>query len=290
MDDAGNFTWVKPLAPIKLPGGLIPVGASFPAFTQCQALVLKNTPQSAFHVLAGLWAHRLVTKSEEFDQWLKPAGFPFPWIDDNAPEPLASQDIGAITISLFEENIANAGCEVIVNAANEGLWMGGGVAGALRSRGGYEIEKEARTHAPATVGDVVLTSPGKLSALQIYHAVVIDQLHMTGTQLSMVEVSFKKIIQTALANRVSSIAVPMLGCGVGGLLTADVAQSYLRICQGFVQPNKNPLLIFLVERDPDNITNTAKIIGAPLIDDKDDPEIIDFLKKYEESLKKGTEE
>jgi O-acetyl-ADP-ribose deacetylase (regulator of RNase III) len=52
--------------------------------------------------------------------------------------------------------------------------MGGGVAAALRSRGGIEVHQEAIRHAPARIGSVVRTGAGRLAARYVYHAVVID--------------------------------------------------------------------------------------------------------------------
>jgi O-acetyl-ADP-ribose deacetylase (regulator of RNase III) len=290
MTDAANslerFTWIKPTMPIKFPGGFIPAGISFPCFPKSQIIILKGEEQSGFHALAGLWAYKLSCNSEDFDQFLKVAGFPFPWGDSRAPVPLVFREIGTISLFLFEENIANACSEVIMNAANEGLWMGGGVAGALRSRGGYDIEKEARKHAPARLGDVVATFPGTLKALQIFHAVVIDQHHMTRSELSMVESSFSKTLETAIAERISSVTVPMLGCGVGGLETIDVATSYLNICEQIASSTRHPLMVVLVERDTDNIKNTVSVLTENKIPLKDDKEVLDFLKQYEDSVKK----
>ncbi|HNQ79122.1 MAG TPA: macro domain-containing protein [Acidobacteriota bacterium] len=280
-----RFTQIKTTAPIVFPGGFIPAGTSFPCFPKSQILILKGAEQAGFHALAGMWAYRLASGSEEFDRFLKIAGFPFPWMDDRAPVPLVFREIGTISLYLFEENIANACCEVVMNAANEGLWMGGGVAGALRSRGGLDIEKEARRHAPARLGDIVVTFPGNLKALQIYHAVVIDQHHMTRSELSMVESSFSKTLEMAIAEKVSGVTAPMLGCGVGGLETADVASSYLKICEQASASTKNPLMVVLVERDPDNIKNTVTALTETNVALNDDKEVLDFLKQYEESLK-----
>lgn len=285
-DPKERFTRVRTAARIVFPGGEIPAGISIPCFPKSQIVILKGTEQAGFHALAGMWAFRLVEGSKEFDRFLADAGFPFPWAGGKAPKPLINMEIGSISLSLFEENIANACCEVLMNAANEGLWMGGGVAGALRSRGGYDIEKEARRQAPARLGDIAVTFPGKLKALQIYHAVVIDQHHMTRSELPMVESCFQKTLDMAVEGRVSGVTVPMLGCGVGGLETEDVAAVYKRICNKMSGTTRHPLMVVLVERDPDNIEKTVKALGQEEVPLKDDDEVIDFLKQYEESLKK----
>jgi len=285
-ENAGErFTQIKTMVPIVFPGGSIPAGTSLPCFPRSQVLIQKGTEQAGFHALAGMWAFRLAEGSKEFDRFLMDAGFPFPWTGGKAPKPLINIEIGSISLSLFEENIANACCEVLMNAANEGLWMGGGVAGALRSRGGYDIEREARRQAPARLGDIVTTFPGKLKALQIYHAVVIDQHHMTRSELPMVESCFQKTLDMAVEARVSGVTVPMLGCGVGGLETADVAAAYKRICNKMSGTTRHPLMVVLVERDQENIEKTVKALGEEQVPLKDDDEVLDFIKSYEDSLK-----
>lgn len=283
-DVSEKFAWIKAPAPITLPGLSIPAGTSFPCFPKSQLIIAKNVEQAGFHALVGLWAFRTAEGSREFDRFLIEAGFPFPWRGGSAPTPLVSLETGAISIHLFQENIADVCSEVIINAANEGLWMGGGVAGALRSRGGYDIEKEARRHAPAALGDIVRTFPGKLKALEVYHAVVIDQHHMTRSELPMVESCFRKTLETAVEGRVSSVTVPMLGCGVGGLETADVAASYKRICEQVAVSSKHPLMVILVERDEDNIQNTAKALKEEKVALNEDKEVMDFLAQYEKRL------
>jgi O-acetyl-ADP-ribose deacetylase (regulator of RNase III) len=102
----------------------------------------------------------------------------------------------------------------------------------------------------------------------------------------MVESSFSKTLETAIAERISSVTVPMLGCGVGGLETIDVATSYLNICEQIASSTRHPLMVVLVERDTDNIKNTVSVLTENKIPLKDDKEVLDFLKQYEDSVKK----
>ena len=60
--------------------------------------------------------------------------------------------------------------EAIVNPANSLGVMGGGVALAIRRKGGREIEEEARAKAPIHVGSAVLTTGGRLKARHVIHA------------------------------------------------------------------------------------------------------------------------
>ena len=60
--------------------------------------------------------------------------------------------------------------DAVVNAANTELWMGSGVAGALKRRGGEEIEREAVRQAPIALGDAVRTGAGALPNRHVIHA------------------------------------------------------------------------------------------------------------------------
>ena len=65
--------------------------------------------------------------------------------------------IGQTAIETQKGDITRAQVEAIVNAANNHLWMGGGVAGALKRAGGAEIESEAMAKGPVEVGEAVVT-------------------------------------------------------------------------------------------------------------------------------------
>src|SRR5262249_32511882 len=127
------------------------------------------------------------------------------------------QTFGSVTVSLVNDNIAARGADVLVNAANNQLHMGGGVAAALRSRGGIEIHQEAVRHAPARIGSVIRTGAGKLPATYVYHAVVIDYSVSKGTSLADVAEVTRNLIGLAITDGVRTMALPLFGAGVGGL-------------------------------------------------------------------------
>jgi O-acetyl-ADP-ribose deacetylase (regulator of RNase III) len=74
-------------------------------------------------------------------------------------------------IILKKGDITEAETDVIVNAANAQLKMGGGVAGAIRNKGGPEIQKECDEKSPISVGEAVITTGGNLKANYVIHAV-----------------------------------------------------------------------------------------------------------------------
>ena len=74
-------------------------------------------------------------------------------------------------LELLEGDITELRVDAIVNAANEQLQLGGGVAGAIRKKGGESIQKECDRIGSTPVGTAVLTGAGELEARHVIHAV-----------------------------------------------------------------------------------------------------------------------
>ncbi|MFX1337019.1 MAG: macro domain-containing protein [Promethearchaeota archaeon] len=74
-------------------------------------------------------------------------------------------------IKLVQGDITELDTDVIVNAANAQLIMGGGVAGAIRRKGGPKIQEECDKKSPTFVGGAVITTGGNLKANYVIHAV-----------------------------------------------------------------------------------------------------------------------
>ena len=74
-------------------------------------------------------------------------------------------------LELKQGDITDADCDAIVNAANADLVMGGGVAGAIRRKGGEVIQDECSRIGRIRVGEAVMTRGGGLRARHVIHAV-----------------------------------------------------------------------------------------------------------------------
>ncbi|OFW33798.1 MAG: hypothetical protein A3G76_03590, partial [Acidobacteria bacterium RIFCSPLOWO2_12_FULL_65_11] len=119
-----------------------------------------------------------------------------------------------LTIEILDGDIAAQSTDAIVNAANNAFWMGAGVAGAIKARGGREIEVEAMAQGPVEPGECVVTSGGRLAARHVIHAAVMGQdLRTSG---ALIDRATRRTL--ALADRLGlvSIALPAFGTGVGG--------------------------------------------------------------------------
>ena len=127
-----------------------------------------------------------------------------------------------IEIEVYQGDITQLELDALVNAANNRLWMGGGVAGALKRAGGKEIEAEAVKKGPIPIGEAVVTGAGKLKAKYIIHAAVMGQDLKTDAE--KLRQATKNSLLRADELGIKSIAFPALGTGVGGFPLNECAR------------------------------------------------------------------
>ena len=74
-------------------------------------------------------------------------------------------------IVIIQGDITEQDCDAVVNVANDRLWMGGGVAGAIKRKGGEDIEKEAVSRGPIPLGNAVVARAGRLKPKEVIQAI-----------------------------------------------------------------------------------------------------------------------
>jgi O-acetyl-ADP-ribose deacetylase len=119
-----------------------------------------------------------------------------------------------VILEITDGDIAAETTEAVVNAANNHFWMGAGVAGALKARGGTAIESEAMAQGPVEPGACVLTSGGRLKARHVIHAAVMGQDLQTSA--AIIGRATRNALRMADAHGVTSMSLPAFGTGVGG--------------------------------------------------------------------------
>ena len=132
-------------------------------------------------------------------------------------------------ITFVQGDIAQQDVDAIVNAANNHLWMGAGVAGAIKRAGGREIETEAVAKGPIPIGEAVATGAGRLKARYVIHAAVMGQ--DLRTDADKVRRATQATLRRADELGVTSIAFPALGTGVGGFPLDECARIMLDAVQ-----------------------------------------------------------
>lgn len=122
--------------------------------------------------------------------------------------------IGDCELKVVLGDITDCDTDAIVNAANNELEMGGGVAGAIKRKGGQIIEDEAVKKGPIKIGDAIATGAGKLKARHVIHAATMGLDHKTDE--IKIRDSCSSALKVADSLKIKSVALPALGCGVGG--------------------------------------------------------------------------
>ncbi len=127
-----------------------------------------------------------------------------------------------INIEVYKGDITQLELDALVNAANNRLWMGGGVAGALKRVGGKEIEAEAVKKGPVPIGEAMVTGAGRLKARYVIHAAVMGQDLKTDAE--KIRQATRNSLLRADELGLKSIAFPALGTGVGGFPRDECAR------------------------------------------------------------------
>lgn len=147
-------------------------------------------------------------------------------------------------IQVVEGDITDQETTAVVNAANNHLWMGGGVAGALKRKGGETIEEEAVALGPVEVGTSVLTGAGKLRARHVIHAAVMGQdLH---TDEAKIRSASRSALELAGRHGLESVSVPALGTGVGGFSLHHCARIMIEEAIRFLMENPKTRIVRFV--------------------------------------------
>ena len=131
--------------------------------------------------------------------------------------------VGPTDVILDRGDITEFEVDAIVNAANNHLWMGTGVAGAIKRKGGTIIEEDAVRQGPIKVGEVVVTTAGNLPASYVIHAAVMGQDLASSPEI--VRRATLAALRRAEEMRLSSVAFPAFATGVGRMAPKDAAEA-----------------------------------------------------------------
>jgi O-acetyl-ADP-ribose deacetylase (regulator of RNase III) len=117
-------------------------------------------------------------------------------------------------VELVRGDITQLGVDAIVTGTNDQLWMGTGVAGAIKRIGGQVIEDEARAQAPIELGDAVPTTGGELKARWVVHAAVTGE--NSSTDATTIAKATRRSLEVAEMLGARTVALPAFTVGVGG--------------------------------------------------------------------------
>jgi len=139
--------------------------------------------------------------------------------------------INHTTLELIQGDITEMETEAIVNAANERLAHGGGVAGVISRACGPTIQRESdewvRNHGPVRTGSAAITSGGRLRARYVIHAVgpIYDG---TPRSAELLGSAVRAALEMADEHNLRSIALPAVSTGIFGYPIQEAARVMLR--------------------------------------------------------------
>lgn len=123
-----------------------------------------------------------------------------------------------VSLRVVQGDLTEEPVEAVVNAANEHLQHGGGVAGAIRRRGGPTIQKESdawvREHGPVKTGTAAITGGGALSARYVIHAV--GPVWGSGNDEAKLASAVHSALTLAGQRQLTSLSIPGISSGIFG--------------------------------------------------------------------------
>jgi O-acetyl-ADP-ribose deacetylase (regulator of RNase III) len=146
-------------------------------------------------------------------------------------------------LEVVEGDITTLEVDAIANAANNHLWMGAGVAGAIKRAGGEEIEREAVQQGPIEIGDAVATGAGRLRARWVVHGAVMGQDLRTNGEL--VRRTTESCLRVADELGAETLALPAFGTGVGGFPLDECARIMVDAARAY-EPSSLQRVVFAV--------------------------------------------
>ena len=152
-------------------------------------------------------------------------------------------------IEILQGDLTEMNTDAIVNAANNDLQLGGGVAGAIRRKGGPEIQKECDEVGTIPIGGAAITGGGKLKARHVIHAA---SMQLGGqTTAHALRSSTAHALRIASQRGLMTIAFPAMGTGIAGFPMRECAEILLRESEKHLEGPTSLEKIYFVLFDAD---------------------------------------
>lgn len=128
-------------------------------------------------------------------------------------------------VAILQGDLTEMDVDAVVNAANNDLQLGGGVAGAIRRKGGESIQRECDEIGSIPVGGAAITSGGRLKARHVIHAA---SMQLGGrTTARALRSSTAHSLRIAAEKGLKTIAFPAVGTGIAGFPMEECAEIML---------------------------------------------------------------
>lgn len=153
--------------------------------------------------------------------------------------------IGGSALELVRGDITEQGTETIVNAANEMLAPGGGVAGAIHRAAGPELWEECKKLGGCETGEAKLTKGYNLPARYVIHTV--GPIYSGSPQdAELLEACYKNSLKLAARKGIKSVSFPAISTGAFGYPMEKAARVALKAIITFMKKHHEIKLVRLV--------------------------------------------
>ena len=136
--------------------------------------------------------------------------------------------VGNAVLRLAQGDITEQNTDAIVNAANSGLWGGGGVDGAIHRVGGPGIMEEGRQIGGCKTGDAVITTGGMLKARFVIHAVGPRWAGGDRREADLLASAYRRSLELAEQEGLRTLAFPSISTGAYGYPIDQAAKVALK--------------------------------------------------------------
>ena len=144
------------------------------------------------------------------------------------------------SISIKKIGITDLSTDAIVNAANEGLWAGGGVCGAIfRAAGHDKLQAACDEIGHCYTGSAVITPGFGLKSKYIIHAVGPVWRGGEGNEPQLLYGAYKRSLELAEENNCQSIAFPLISAGIFGYPKDKAWEVAIKACKDFFEKNSD---------------------------------------------------
>lgn len=156
---------------------------------------------------------------------------------------------GTDKIQLVQGDITEMAVDAIVNAANNDLVLGAGVAGAIRRKGGDEIQQECNRIGTIPVGAAAITGGGRLKAAWVIHAA--SMVLGGAATAETLRGSTAHALRLARQRGLKTMAFPAVGAGIGGFPAQECAEIMLdEAAKALRQPGTLETVYFVLYDKP----------------------------------------
>ena len=162
-------------------------------------------------------------------------------------------------IEIRQGDLTEMDVDAIVNAANNDLQLGGGVAGTIHRKGGPKIQQECDAIGTIPVGGAALTSGGDLKARHVIHAA---SMQLGGaTTAHALQSSTAHALRIAAQNNLKTIAFPAVGTGIAGFPMKECAEIMLREVEKHFEGKTSLAKVYFVLYDRQALTAFEKVFA-----------------------------